>query len=109
MKKVFFIVCLAFLICGCSNSDTDSNQQGSSGVKKNFVVNGSMECFTEDSKFTLELSDGQIVKYIDSIDGELSQETIDILNEEYLVGVTDNAVAIARMSEGLRDLGGYCE
>ena len=92
------ILCLAFtLVCGCS-----------SGVKHE-VVKAEISCFTEDSKFNLLLEDGQIVKYIDSIDGELHQETVDILNEEHLVGVTDNDEALRIMDMALKDLNGHCE
>lgn len=92
-----FILCLCFLLVGCS-----------SGTKHE-VVKGEISCFTEDSKFNLLLEDGQIVKYVDSIDGELGQETVDILNEEHLVGVTDNDEALKIMSNALKDLNGHCE
>lgn len=92
------IMCLALiLVCGCS-----------SGVKHE-VVKSEISCFTEDSKFNLLLEDGQIVKYIDSIDGELHQETVDILNEEHLVGITDNDEALKIMDMALKDLDGHCE
>jgi hypothetical protein len=112
MKKYFVLGLLPFVLCGCSvpiigNNETSVGTTGQ--IEKKKVVNGKMECVTDDSSFVLELSDGQIVRYIDSIDGELSQETVDILNEEHLVGVTDNATAVSRMNEGLKDLGGHCE
>lgn len=93
-KKI--ILCLALLfVAGC-------------GAKKE-VVRGEISCTTEDSKFNLVLEDGQIVNYIDSIDGDLSQETVDILNSEHLVGVTDNDEALRIMDIALKDLDGHCE
>jgi len=98
MKKVFVFMALICL-CGCSNRS----------VSKKEVVKGEISCVTEDSKFNLLLEDGQIVKYIDSIDGELGQETVDILNEEHLVGVSNNDEALRIMSNALKDLNGHCE
>ena len=104
MKRFFLVLGVVFLLCGCSSNGLS----GSSNSSK-VVVKGSMNCVVEDSEFVLELENGQIVKYIDSIDGELSEDTVNILNEEYLVGVTDNDEAIRRMNDGLKDLGGHCE
>lgn len=98
MKKVIIFMTLVFL-CGCSKSD----------IVKKEVVKGEISCFTEDSKFNLLLENGQIVKYIDSVDGELGQETVDILNEEHLVDVTDNDEALRIMNSALKDLDGHCE
>ena len=93
-KKIALCFAL-FLIVGC-------------GAKKE-VVKGEITCTTEDSKFNLILEDGQIVSYIDSVDGDLGQETVDILNSEHLVGVSDNDEALRIMSAALKDLDGYCE
>ena len=111
MKKCFLISLVPFLLCGCSFSVVGKNEASNSNMNaiSKPVVNGKMKCVTEDSEFMLELSNGQIVRYIDSVDGELPQETVDILNEEHLLGVTDNDTAILRMNEGLKDLGGHCE
>ena len=93
-KKI--ILCLALLfVVGCS--------------AKKEVVRGEISCITEDSKFNLILENGQIVSYIDSIDGELGQETVDILNSEHLVGVTDNDETLRIMDTALKDLEGHCE
>ena len=99
MKKIIVFMALICL-CGCGSSKT--------GVKKE-VIKGEISCVTEDSKFNLFLEDGQIVKYVDSVDGELGQETVDILNAEHLVGVIDNDEALKIMSNALRDLNGKCE
>ena len=97
MKKIVIFMALVCL-CGCSN-----------GVSKKEPVKAEISCFTEDSKFNLFLEDGQIVKYVDSIDGELGQETVDILNGEHLVGITDNDEALKIMDRALKDLDGHCE
>jgi len=95
MKKIF--LCFVFLVLvGCGN-------------KKEEIIKDEISCVTEDSSFNLVLENGQIVKYIDSIDGELGQETVDILNNEHLVGVTNNDEALNIMSNALRDLNGKCE
>ena len=99
-KKFFACFFVLFLITGCGSV--------SSKVKKN-VVKGEIACTADGSNFNLLLEDGQIVKYIDSVDGELGQETVDILNQEHLVGVTDNDVALSIMDNALKDLDGHCE
>lgn len=95
MGKKIILCLVVLLVSGC-------------GTKKE-VVRGEISCATEDSKFNLILENGQIVNYIDSIDGDLGQETVDILNSEHLVGVTDNDEALRIMNTALRDLDGYCE
>ena len=97
MKKIIIFMALV-CVCGCSNT-----------VNKREPVKSEISCFTEDSKFNLFLEDGQIVKYVDSIDGELGQETVDILNDEHLVGITDNDEALKIMDRALKDLDGHCE
>lgn len=95
-----------FLLVGCSVS-TDME---SSGVQNNReVLKKEITCTVDDSSFTLMLEDGQIVSYIDSVDGDLGQEPVDILNEEHLVGVNDNDEALRIMDTALKDLDGYCE
>ena len=97
-KRFIYFLPILFLMSGCIKIEAPKE-----------IIKGTMNCVVEDSTFTLELENGQIVKYIDSVDGELPQETVDILNEEYLVGVTDNDEAIRLMNEGLKDLEGHCE
>lgn len=97
MKKIIIFMALV-CICGCSNT-----------TSKKEVLRSEISCVTEDSKFNLFLEDGQIVRYVDSVDGELGQETVDILNSEHLVGVTNNDDALGIMDKALRDLDGYCE
>lgn len=101
-KKIVLSAAVLLLFTGCSGT-------GFSGKTKKNVVKGEIMCTTEDSNFNLLLEDGQIVKYIDSVDGELGQETVDILNSEHLVGVTDNDEALRIMDVALKDLNGRCE
>lgn len=100
MKKILLTLLLLILLCGCANTKLETKKE---------IIKGTMTCNVEDSTFILELENGQIVKYIDSVDGELPQETVDIINEEYLVGITDNEEAVKAMNEGLKDLEGHCE
>ena len=96
-KNGFLFLFLVFLLTGCSFN-------GSKPVYKKDIT-----CHTDDTSFVLKLENGQIVKYIDSIDGELGQETVDILNQEHLQGVTDNEEALKIMNLALSDLNGGCE
>lgn len=96
MKRIIVLMALV-CVCGCSNAS------------KKEIMKSEISCYTEDSKFNLFLEDGQIVKYVDSVDGELHQETVDILNEEHLVGITDNDEALSIMDKALKDLDGHCE
>lgn len=98
-KKVFLLFVLVCLTgCGISSNT----------IKKD-VLKKDITCHVDDSNFILKLEDGQIVSYIDSVDGELGQETVDILNQEHLVGISDNDEALTIMNEALSDLDGYCE
>lgn len=97
-KRGFFCLLFMVLVVGCSSS-TPSKE----------VLKKDITCHVEDSSFVLKLEDGQVVKYIDSVDGELSQETVDILNEEHLKDVNDNDEALRIMDAALRDLNGGCE
>lgn len=99
-KKISCLVALLLLFTGCASN--------SNNTKKN-VIKDEITCSVEDNNFTLMLEDGQIVKYIDSVDGELGQETVNILNEEHLVGITSNDEALKIMDEALNDLDGHCE
>ena len=99
-KRLIYFLPFFLLIGGCANVKNEKPVE---------IIKGSMNCVVENSTFTLELENGQIVKYIDSVDGELPQETVDILNQEYLVDITDNDEAIRIMNESLKDLNGHCE
>lgn len=99
-RKVFLCLFIMFLVTGCGSAENK--------IKKN-IVKAEISCSADGSNFNLLLEDGQIVKYIDSVDGELGQETVDILNEEHLVGVSDNDEALRIMDSALKDLDGYCE
>ena len=95
MKK-FCLCFFVLLIVGC-------------GRTKNEVSTDTFSCVTDDSSFEIVVSDGKIVKYVDSVDGELKQESIDIINGEYLIEVEDNNETLTIMDNVMRELGGYCE
>lgn len=94
--KLFFLSFTLLFFTGC-------------GVSKKEVVRNDIFCSSEDSSFVLTLEDGKAVKYVDSIDGELGQETVDIINEEHLSNVSDNDRAFSIMDSVMKDLGGSCE
>lgn len=95
MKKLFLCFFM-FLFVGCGNA-------------KKEVVTDTLSCVTDDSSFNIVVSDGKAIKYIDSIDGELGQETVDIINEEHLSNVNNNDEALNIMDSVMHELGGYCE
>ena len=101
-KRFFFVLFLVVLLTGCFSKSTLSSSSKPSLKKE-------ISCHTEDTSFILKLEDGQIVKYIDSVDGELGQETVDILNEEHLKNVSDNDEALSIMNKALSNLNGGCE
>lgn len=107
MKKILICFMIIF-VCGCSNSN-ETKEQINKNIEKQEVVSKTIECNTEDSNFTLYLENGQIVKYIDSIDGDLGIETVEILNTEHLVGVGDNDEALSIMNSVMIELGGSCK
>ena len=107
MKKILICFMIIF-VCGCSNSN-ETKEQNNKNVEKQEVVSKTIECNTDDSIFTLVLENGQIVKYIDSIDGDLGSETVDILNEEHLVCISDNDQALSIMNNVMIELGGSCK
>jgi len=106
-KKVILFIGIMFFIVGCSNS-VDNIKDNSSSTQE-VIYTKKISCNVDGSNFVLELKNGQIVKYTDEIDGDLGQETIDILNSEHLVGVTDNDTAFTIMDAALKDLGGFCK
>lgn len=116
VRKTCFLLLFLIVFTGCgtkSLNEVESGNDNSSGktVKKSnkAVQKAEFHCSAEGDVFTLLLEDGQIVSYIDSVDGDLGQNPVDILNEEHLVGVTDNAEALKRMNIALKELDGYCE
>jgi hypothetical protein len=100
-KSIIFLLVFLF-VTGCGLGDSNS-------TKSIEVARKDISCHSDDSDFVLKLENGQIVKYIDSVEGELGQEVVDILNSEHLVGNTDNDNALRIMNIALTDLGGYCE
>lgn len=105
MKKILIYFMIVF-VSGCSSNNSINNDE----IKNNMVIESkTIECNTEDSNFTLYLENGQIVKYIDSIDGDLGIETVEILNTEHLVGVGDNDEALSIMNSVMIELGGSCK
>lgn len=99
MKK-YLLVLLALIIVGCSSNNDI--------LEEKVVDSKEIQCNLDGANFTLVLENGQIVKYIDELDGDLGQETVDILNSEHLVGNSDNDRALSIMDSALKDLGGYC-
>lgn len=106
-KKVILFIGILFFIVGCSNNVGNTNDNSNS--TQEIIYTKEINCSLDDSNFVLELQNGQIVKYIDEIDGDLGQETVDILNSEHLVGVSDNDTALTIMDAALKDLGGFCK
>lgn len=99
MSKKFILCFVLLFIVGCgSNLDSNDNSPSLEAL-----------CSADGNEFRLVLKKGQIVKYVDSVDGELGQETLDILNQEHLVGVSDNDEALRIMDIALKDLDGHCE
>lgn len=109
-KKFTCLIVSSVLLTGCGiNIDKVGFGSKASEAVDEPVITKQITCSTDDSSFDLILGNGQIIRYIDSIDGELGQETVDILNQEHLVGVTDNDEATSIMSAALVDLNGHCE
>lgn len=101
IKKIICCFSFLFIFTGCK-SDLENHIEP-------VIVTDEITCTADDNKFNLILENGQIVKYIDSVDGVLGQEIVDILNDEHLVGVVDNDEALKIMDSALKDLDGYCE
>ena len=110
-KKVIFLCFILLCFCGCSKSSSvDGEDEVLSSVKVYKKSDESVaNCETDESKFSIVLKDGQVVRYYDSVDGELGAQTIDIINSEYLTQVTDDDKAISIMNGVMKELGGYCE
>ena len=112
MKKVL-LCCFILLLVGCGNKKVENTDVQDDIPKPIKVVRESDEsvasCFLDDSKFSIVFKNGQIIRYYDPYDGELNQEALDNINNEHLVGVTDDNKAISIMSSVIKELGGYCE
>lgn len=110
MKKFYFCF-LVLCLMGCRNESLNTDgldDQNNTNDIVNEVIRNDIYCTLDGSGFTLTLENGQIIRYIDDIEGELGQETIDILNNEHLVGVKSNDDALNIMAIALNDLGGSC-
>ena len=104
IKNAIIIISFLLLLTGCvGNNAEDSFINGTD------IVSDEVVCRTDDSNFKLIFENGQIVKYIDFIDGDLGQEIVDILNSEHLIGVNNNDDALIAMNDALRNLNGFCE
>ena len=109
-KKIILLICLV-LISGCGNKvSSDISDSSSSSVKsskkKSFME---ISCTSFDSSFLLYLENGQVVKYVDSIDGDLGENPVNIINEEHLSGVSSNDEALSIMNLVMKELDGGCE
>ncbi|MBP3920532.1 MAG: hypothetical protein J6D28_03090 [Bacilli bacterium] len=96
MYKKILVTTLFLLTIGCTSKPKE-------------IIRKEITCTVEENNFTLVLENGQITKYIDEIEGDLGQETVDILNEEHLLGIKDNDEALKIMDQALKDLGGSCK
>ncbi len=101
MKYRLLVFFAFFLITGCGSSTSSL----SSDVQ---VISNDIHCVTSYSDFVLTFENGHVVKYVDSIDGELI-DIIDILNDEHFSSISNNDDAISIMSNVISELGGYCE
>lgn len=99
MKKILIFSFLILVCCSCKN-----NKMNDKKISKRQIF-----CNNSDNEFILNLENGQIVSYIDSIDGDLGDEIVNILNEEHLVGVSDNDKALKIMNDVLIQNGGSCK
>lgn len=103
-KKVLFLSVLLFVFTGCSHESSSVDD-----VVLSSNYDSVANCYLDGDKFTMYFKSGKIVKYTDPIDGDLSQESIDVINGEHLVGVVSDDKAISIMDKVIKDLGGYCE
>ena len=113
MKKIILCLCFIVLLTGCGDKVNDVVQEQEEELKPINVVKEADEsvagCFMDGIKFSIVFKNGQIVKYYDPYDGELDQEGIDLINNEHLIGITDDDQAISIMNGVIKELGGYCE
>ena len=84
---------MIILITGCKNKQEDKI----------------LVCNFSNTTITLTIRNGKIEKYIDDIQGELSREKIEQLNDEYLKNITDNKEAYIKMREAIASNGGDCK
>lgn len=89
--KIILLIIITFITTGCFNQQEK------------------LECEIGDTNITLTIKDGNIIKYVDKIEGELPQEKIDVLNESYLKSVNNNSEAITKLKEVIATNGGFCK
>lgn len=89
--KIILIIISIFLLVGCSTAKEE------------------LECEIGSTVITLTVGNGTIIKYVDEIKGELSQEEIDVLNESYLKNIDNNDDAIKILREVIANNGGNCK
>jgi len=67
-----------------------------------------LTCEFENTSITITLEYGKIVKYVDKLTGEASEDAIEIMNKDYLKDITDNKEAIKKLKEVIATTGGDC-
>ena len=92
MKKIILCLSIILLLTGC-------------GKKEETIK---LECELSTTTITLTINAGKIIKYVDKINGEASDEEINVLNNSYLDGIDDNKMAISKMIEVIASNGGDC-
>lgn len=91
MRKILIILFISMiLLTGCSKKEDLICEIGSTTV-------------------TITLKKGKIIKYVDKIKGESTNEDLDNMNNEYLKEVNNNKDAINKLREVITIMGGYCK
>ena len=95
MKYKFLILMflLLILLTGCKSKQEDKI----------------LTCNFTTTSITLTIRKGQIVKYVDEIQGEFSKDKIEQLNREYLQNIKDNNEAYMILRGVIASTGGDCE
>lgn len=90
MRKILLLVIFSsLLLTGCSTKEE-------------------LICDMGSTKVTITLNKGKIINYVDKIDGQLSKEEIDLLNESYLKEINNNSEAINKLKDVIAIAGGIC-
>lgn len=90
MKKILLLIMISMLfLTGCSTTEE-------------------LTCDIGITTVTITIKKGKIISYVDKLDGDLSKEKIDLLNESYLKDINDNNDAINKLRDVIATTGGTC-
>ena len=88
--KLLLVLSICLLLVGCGSNKEE------------------LKCDMGATTITITIQKGKIISYYDEIEGDLSQDEIDVLNESHLKDITNNQEALDKLRDVIASSGGNC-